>query len=313
MKLANVSLVFLLLVLLAANFGESQWFLDLFSHFMFHYALAALLLGIYFWMKKAKRQVWVAAGALLVAVFFLAEAAGRRAPPVMIPRESERIRIFEFNSSGRLEILKNWLPVHAAQYDVLVLLEAHPEYQELLEQLKGEFPHQVAHLENSPFGIAVLSRWEITESKEFETEGGSFPQYEIKIKRPVGDEFLLYALHAPPPFAPQLADAHEAILGELREKLHHKSHPAIVVGDLNTTTTSFRMAQLMRGTGLRDTVGFAPGASSWPAIVAKYLPFLGIRIDHCLVSNSFTLVEREVLTDLGSNHLPLRCVVQIEK
>jgi endonuclease/exonuclease/phosphatase (EEP) superfamily protein YafD len=250
---------------------------------------------------------------LIYTSALLAVTVEHRAPMVKIPKEDERIRIFEFNSAGNNEILKNWLPVHVQDYDVVVLLEAHSGFQEFLEKLKSEYPFQVAHLENSPFGIAVLSRWEITETKEFETEGGLYPQYALQIKRPAGDEFLLFALHAPPPFAPQLAEAHEAILGELADKLHQKKFPAIVVGDLNTTASSKRYSKLMKDTNLRDTAGISPWANTWPATLVNFASVLGIRIDHCLVSNSFSIVERERLTDLGSDHLPIKCVVQVEK
>ena len=313
MTLANYSLAALVLALGLSTFSDTQWFLDLFSHFVFQYFVVSLVLAIYFRFKKQSRKVYITLGCLLYAGILLASVVDRRAPMVKIPKESERIRIFNFNTGGKVEVLKNWLPMHAANYDIVVLLETGTAFEGLLEQLKEHFPHQVVHIENSPFGLAVLSRWEISESSEFSTEGGSFPQYEIKVKRPIGDEFLLYALHAPPPFAPQLAEAHEAILGELSERIHQKTVPAIVVGDSNTTPTSHRFAKLVKHTGLRDTAGISPWANTWPTALVNYVPFLGIRIDHCLVSNSFSIVERERLTDLGSDHMPVKCVVQVER
>ncbi|MBS1972384.1 MAG: endonuclease/exonuclease/phosphatase family protein [Bdellovibrionales bacterium] len=313
MKIANILLALLVLCMGLSALGESQWFLDLFSHFMLQYAVLALLLAIFYRVKKQKNNTYIALIAFIYACIMLANVVDRRAPMVKIPKESERVRIFEFNTSGNVEVLKNWLPVHAGEFDVVVLLEAGLHFEPLLEQLKSQYPYQATHLENSPFGMAVLSRWEITENKSFESEGGSFQQYELKIKRPVGDEFLLYALHAPPPFAPQLANAHEAILGELSEKIHDKQFPAIVVGDLNTTPTSHRFLKLVKNTGLRDTAGISPWANTWPALSVNLFSLLGIRIDHCLVSNSFSIVERERLTDLGSDHLPIKCVLQVEK
>lgn len=313
MRIAKTLLSLLIVALACSYFGYKQWFLDLFSHFMFQYAVLALLLAVFFRVKKQQNTSYIALACFVYAGVMLTNVVDHRAPMVRIPNEAERVRVFEFNTAGKTEILKNWLPVHVAEYDIVVLLEAGLGFRDLLEQLKPTFPYQIAHLEDSPFGIAVLSRWEVTDSKEFQTEGGSFPQYEVRLKRPLGDEFLLYALHAPPPFAPALASAHEAVLGELAEKLNQKKVPAMVVGDLNTTPTSNRFAELLKKTGLRDTVGISPWANTWPAWLVNYVTFLGIRIDQCLVSNTFSIVERERLTDLGSDHLPIKCVLQMEK
>jgi endonuclease/exonuclease/phosphatase (EEP) superfamily protein YafD len=313
MNVANLLLSLLVLSLGFSALGEGQWFFDLFSHFMLQYAVLALLLVIYYRLKKQRNNTYIAVLAFIYACVMLANVVDRRAPMVKIPKEEERVRIMEFNAAGNAELLKNWLPIHADEFDVVVLLETGLSFEALTDQLKASFPYQALHLENSPFGIAVLSRWEITGNRSFEFEGGSLQQYELKIKRPVGDEFLLYALHAPPPFAPQLAEAHEAVLGELSEKLHDKKFPAVVVGDLNTTPTSHRFIKLVKNAGLRDTAGISPWANTWPAVTVNLVSLLGIRIDHCLVSNSFSLVERERLTDLGSDHLPIKCVLQMEK
>ncbi len=313
MKIANILLALLVLCLGLSALGEGQWFLDLFSHFMLQYAVLALLLALFFRAKVQKNSSYIALIAFIYICVQLANVVDHRAPMVKIPKEPERVRIFEFNAGGNAEVLKNWLPLHSGEFDVVVLLEAGLQFDPLLEQLKSQYPYQAVHLENSPFGLAVLSRWEITENKAFESEGGSFQQYELKIKRPAGDEFLLYALHVPPPVAPQLANAHEAIFGELAEKLHDKQFPAVVVGDLNTTATSQRFLKLLKSTGLRDTGGISPWANTWPALSVNLFSLLGLRIDHCLVSNSFSIVERERLTDLGSDHLPFKCVLQVEK
>jgi len=313
MKFANVVLGLLVLSLGCSALGENQWYFDLFSHFMLQYAALALLLAIYFRSKKQKYKTSISVLCLLYAGLMLINVVDHRAPMVKNAKPDERIRIFEFNAAGNVHVLKNWLPVHSGEFDVVVLLEANLSFPELFETLKTRFPYQVVHLENSPFGIAVLSRWEITDSKEFQSEGGSFPQYEMKIKRPLGDEFLLYAIHAPPPFAPQLAAAQEAVYGELIEKLHQKKFPAVVVGDLNSSPNGHRFLRLLNDGGLRDTAGISPWAHTWPSHIVNYVSFFGIRLDHCLVSNTFVLAERERLTDLGSDHLPVKCLLQMEK
>lgn len=312
MKFATFCLTILVLALGLSALGDRVWFFDLFSHFTLQYAIAALVLMSFFNFKKSRRQLYVAGACFVYAGILLANVIDHRGPMVRIGDEKARVRIFSFNAGGKDAILRNWLPVHASQYDVVVLLEASNDFADFLEQMKGPFPYQVTHLENSPFGIAILSRWEITDTQAFQAEA-LYPQYQLRIKMPTEDEFLIYALHTPPPFAPQLAEAHEVILGELRQRLNEKKYPAVVVGDLNTTSYSKRFNALLSKTGLRDTTGLSPWSHTWPSALVNIWSLLGIRIDQCLISNSFSIVERESLEDLGSDHLPVKCVVQIEK
>lgn len=310
---ANICFAVILLGVLLSTLGEKFWVLDLFSHFYLQYWFGLVaLLGFYIY-RKNKFRIYLTGLLIVVVTLELGATILNRAPMVKLPKESARVRVFSFNAAGNSKILENWLPTRAGTFDVVVLLEAHTHFQELMDKLKADYPYQVSHLENSPFGIAVLSRWEITNTREFQAEGGFYPQYELQIKMPSGDEFLLFAMHAPPPFAPQLAEAHEVILGELAEKNQQKKFPAIVVGDLNTTARSHRFTRLVKQTNLRDTAGISPWAHTWPSALVNIWTFLGIRIDQCLVSNTFSLVERERLEDLGSDHLPVKCVVQIEK
>jgi len=313
MKFANFCFYLLLAALVAAGFGEKAWFLDLFSHGVLQYWLMAFVLLIVFLVKKNKFKSYLTAALLICTGLQMAVAVINRAPEIKNPRPADRIRFFELNTSGNPKILTHWLPVHAAEFDILVLLEATPDFDELLTSLKTEFPYQVSHLENSPFGIAVLSRWPFQQTTEFESEGGMYPQYRLEVKSPKGNEFLLFAVHLPPPFAPQMAQAHEVILGELTQKLQEKKLPAVVVGDLSTSQYSKSFAKLVKNTELRDTAGVSPWQNTWPTMSLNLSSFLGIRIDHCLVSTSFSLVEREQLEDLGSDHLPVKCTLQMER
>jgi endonuclease/exonuclease/phosphatase (EEP) superfamily protein YafD len=314
MKLANFSFYLLLMAMIFAEFGSRFWFFDLFSHFVLQYWVLSLILFLFFSAKKSRRKTLVSATLCLWATVQLGSAVLDRAPKTVVVNRQAQLRIFEFNAEGNPEILNNWLPVHAAGYDVIVLLEATPDFQKLVEVLGKEFPYQALHLENSPFGIAVLSRWEMTQIKKFTFEGELYPQFQLQLKGPeaVG-EFTLFAMHVPPPFTPHFEIAHKKLLTDLTDRLQQRKFPALVVGDLNTTSFSDRYQRLMKETGLSDTAGISPWAHSWPSHTINFLSLLGIRIDHCLVSTTFSLVNRERLEDLGSDHLPTKILLQFEK
>lgn len=312
MRVMSLAFYLLLIAMVFAELGSRFWFFDLFSHFVLQYWVLALVLFIYFAAKKRSRKVLVSAVMCLWATIQLGSAVLDRAPMTKIENKDARIRIFEFNAEGNPEVLSHWLPVHATEYDLIVLLEATPDFQKLVDQLTPQFPHQALNLINSPFGLAVLSRWPIAQTKKFATDSELYPQFNLQVKGPEG-EFTVYAMHVPPPFTPKFEIAHKKILTELSDKLQQRKFPALVVGDLNTTAFSERYERLMRDSGLSDTAGISPWAHTWPSYAVNVFSFFGIRIDHCLVSTTFSLVNRERLEDLGSDHLPTKIVLQFEK
>jgi endonuclease/exonuclease/phosphatase (EEP) superfamily protein YafD len=312
-KAASLVLFLMAAAVIGGQYGENSWIAELFSHWILQYAGLSLILFIYFGRKKQARKAYMAAAICLFCGYKMMNAVGYRAPTVKIGKPAAQVRIFEMNVQGKSEALSNWLPLHAGSYDVVVLLETGGAYASMLEKLKGEFPYQVSRLENSPFGITILSRWNILAQNEFTAEGGFYPQFELTIQDPNENKFLLYAMHLPPPFAPQMAEAHEVILGELIEKLQQKKYPALVIGDLNMTSYSRHFDKLILLTGLRDSAGFSPWMNSWPSFALRSFSGFGIRIDHCLMSTTYSLVTRERLDDFGSDHLPVNCVVQVEK
>lgn len=313
MRLLNVAFYALLISMIFTSLGDRFWFFDLFSHFVLQYWVLALVLFFIFVGRRMARKSFIVALLWLWATVELGSAVLDRAPEVEIVNKSNQVRIFEFNTQGNPEIVNHWLPVHAPDYDIVVLLEATPDFKKLIEDLTPHFPHQALHLENSPFGIAVLSRWEIADTKKFMTESEVYPQFNLQIKNPEAGDFKLYAMHAPPPVSPAFELSHKKILTELTDKLLNRKLPAIVVGDLNTTSFSPRYQRLMKETGLNDTAGISPWAHSWPSMTLNFVSLLGIRIDHCLVSPTFSLVERKTLEDLGSDHLPVKILLQFEK
>jgi endonuclease/exonuclease/phosphatase (EEP) superfamily protein YafD len=313
MRLLNVSFYLLVIAMVFAALGDRFWFFDLFSHFVLQYWVIALVLFCFCVARLAPRKAFILAVLWLWATIELGSAVLDQAPTVEIVHKLNQVRIFNFNAEGNPEALNHWLPVHAAEFDIIVLLEATPDFKKLIDDLAVQFPYQALHLENSPFGIAVLSRWEIADTKKFMTETEAFPQFNLQIKNPESGDFKLYAMHIPPPFSPSFELSHKKILTELSDKLQNRKLPAIVVGDLNTTSYSSRYQRLMSDTGLNDTAGISPWAHTWPSMTLNFVSLLGIRIDHCLVSPTFTLVEQQVLEDLGSDHLPVKILLQFEK
>jgi endonuclease/exonuclease/phosphatase (EEP) superfamily protein YafD len=76
----------------------------------------------------------------------------------------------------------------------------------------------------------------------------------------------------------------------------------IAIGDLNSTPWSGRFRQFMGDSNLINSqLGFGL-QTTWPSSLPS---LFRIPIDHCLHSRSIRTVEREIGSDIGSDHLPL--------
>ena len=80
-----------------------------------------------------------------------------------------------------------------------------------------------------------------------------------------------------------------------------QKHPALLIGDLNTTPWSSHFTQVGSDSGLKNSMkgfGFQP---SWPVNHC----FLRIPLDHVLHSPEITIHNRMIGGEVGSDHFPV--------
>ncbi len=107
--------------------------------------------------------------------------------------------------------------------------------------------------------------------------------------------------HPLPPGSPERLRLRDEQLTALAGFVAGLRKPLILAGDLNVTPWSPRFERLLRETGLTDTARGRGLQGTWPV----GLPWMRIPIDHCLISESFRVVDRKVGPAVGSDHFPL--------
>lgn len=285
---------------LFAELGEHWWLFDAFSHFRWHYMLAALVLaGIAFW--RASR--WFALAALLagaVHVPSVTTTAGRA--PMAASGAVAELRIMAFNvwwRSGKLDGLL--ARVKVAEPDVIVLEEVHGHWQPAIQQLReGRYPH-VAPADWHESGIVILSRHPIAGSRS-----GPFTVYaDIAVD---GRTVRVAGVHMPLPLSGPLWRLQRAAFAELAREARAAGIPFVAAGDFNLTPYSPRFARFLTDSGLRRAAldGFWP--NTWPAASGlRYGGPLwrGFPIDHVLISRDFAVTGAYRGPDIGSDHFPV--------
>lgn len=287
----------------ASDAGWLSWLLDLATHWQWLFCLGIVLCLVLvmlsplirFLPRLSGKWIW---SALFLPLPFLSSAPGLPlVPPGYIPNLALPRPAVLTLASANMEVgntatapLRNWLA--SAKPDVVVLLEVSPQLAGYLPQLK-DYPYQVVHAENSPFGIALLSRLPL-QAPRLIPDAAGINRIEAGIT--LGTRTVnLTALHPMPPLSPYFHRQRNALLHMLTPR---NDTPSIVAGDFNATPWSSAFNGLEQA-GWRRATGLRP---SWPSIG---MGVFGIPIDHVLASRHWHTLASGLGPDLGSDHRPV--------
>ena len=185
--------------------------------------------------------------------------------------------------------------------DVLAILEISDTFAKRLG-LDDVFPHHVVRPRWDPFGIALLSRHPILRHAVVE-EDGATPRIEAVLDWN-GTEVTVVAFHPMPPITAADHGRRNRLLADISAR--YADRPTIVIGDFNATpwSSAFRAPR-------RNGFTIAGGLqATWPAPLRG---LIGLPIDHVMVSRHWSVIDRAVGPDLGSDHLPIQATVSTRR
>jgi endonuclease/exonuclease/phosphatase (EEP) superfamily protein YafD len=274
--------------LLADSAGVLAWLIDLASHWQWLFLLG---LVVFTGLACCRDMRWAVLLLALPLPWLTASAPAPTGDPQaqVLAVASANVHLHSRNT----EALAAWLAQENP--DVLVLLEVSPAYAQGLRTLR-DYPFQHIVAEDSPFGIAVLSRHPLQQIEVIKDAQG-IAHIEAQLQwhgQPIG----IIALHPMPPLAPQYHSVRNAQLAALARQATASALPTVLAGDLNATPWSSAFSGLAQ-LGLRRASGLA---ATWPAVLQG---LLGLPIDQILVTQHWAVVARQVGPQLGSDHLPV--------
>jgi endonuclease/exonuclease/phosphatase (EEP) superfamily protein YafD len=305
-RIVTLTMLVLIATILSA-LSTVYWFAELFSHFIPYYAVFALFCTFGLALLHSWRWTAVAIALLLWNSTPLVRALLPEDTPTTFAT-TRQFTVFHFNVSLHHESpqrVMSYLARHAREIDVVVLLEAGNQFDAELDEVESLFPHQVRYLEDSPFGIALLSKHMIDFGTVALQPSPLYPHIEATIKLPERDTPLaLYAVHAPPPISSEMADARNAKLTHIASKAAAQVNATpVVVGDFNLTPWSPYFLRFIAQSGLRNARTPYRFGHTWPVIFENAT--FGIAIDHSFAHPTLPLIQRTIGPDLGSDHLPV--------
>lgn len=290
--IALISLVGLLLPVVSGYFAGSEgfliWLIDLAAHWQWLFLMGLVIAGVF---STYRNWRW---GALLLAVPAPYLTASEQAPEVEPEDSIFTVASANVSLSNRdPRPLVEWLSDE--RMDVVALFEVSPDYSAHLGVVPG-FAFQKVVPSHGPFGIGLLSRHPMMDVKVVhDADGIAHIEAEIDWQ---GHLLKVIAFHPMPPLEPRYQVERDSKLRSLAKAAIDEGHPAILAGDINATPWSSAFSGLADH-GLRRATGLAP---SWPT---ELQGFMGIPIDHVLVTPRWAVVQSEIGPELGSDHFPV--------
>ena len=286
----------------ASLLGPWWWVPALIVHFRPHLAMASLVLLILGTM--ARRPIAAALSLAMLAIHgaplwpYLDIAGGAHAAA------ASNLRIFALNMHGKstdAEALRQ--AIETEHPDIVVLTEMPGTIERMAHEIAGLPPYRAGEPPRSPRGVTVFSRWPIARwtLERGPDEAARVLSADICNQQTWRGCLRVVALHAPRPFGNGAALQKEQLSIAAEAVSSAPDRRSILAGDLNLTPWAPEFSSLLARGNLRDTGPYRGLLATW----FSRLPFVGLLIDHVLVSPDIGILANRVGADLGSDHLPV--------
>ena len=308
--LPAVAAAILLAFTVAGWCGAWHWLLDLASHFRGYWLMAAAV-GVVLGARRPGSVAFVCCLLALVGNAWAMIPFWVRSPtalPAAVAADADAAAVIDLvtanlhcrtrDTSSAVAYLRDRQP------DVAVLLEVTADWVAALSSLDEIYPHRIVEAREDTFGIAVLSRWPLTDRQVTTFGGTPHPIIVATVSGP-GRDLRLFAIHPHPPLSAARDAALRAQLDAVAAAAATAPHPCVVAGDFNATPWSTPYRRFAARSGLRDT---ALGRGVQPTWNSR-LPAPRIPIDHVFASPDIAVLHRGVGPDIGSDHFPVEATL----
>ena len=292
---------------LAALAGPLHWAPLLATHFRPHLAIAALGLLVFALLLRLRWSavalaLCIAANAWPVAVAWQARAA------VQQDSDAPLVRVAAWNLYYHNEQAPGLAPtLLALDADLLVLSEVLPRHAPLMAALAAAYPYRALPGAEGGQGEALFSRLPLGETlRRRATESASL--WIVEVALPGGPATLLIG-HPLPATGGRLDGVHAAWFAAAEQELAAlpAGARALVIGDLNATPWSSRLASLLATGDLRWT---GDGQGTWPVNLPRWL---SLPIDHILIPADFAVQAWETRALPGSDHRAVIALLRLPR
>jgi endonuclease/exonuclease/phosphatase (EEP) superfamily protein YafD len=292
----------LALVTAASYLGTWWWELALIGHFRPHLAALSLVssgMGI---LWRARLGATLSLGLLAVNTAPLLPYLGIAAGGGAVPPANLRVLTYNMRNFTTDRALFRE-QIQREQADVVVLSELTDSITVLAEETPGLPAYHSADPPHLLDSAVVFSRWPLTNQKLDRTADGlgSVLSTELCTSDRWRGCLRVVALHSAPPFGTAATTQAQQLEIAARFAAAAPERRVVLAGDLDLTPWSPAFAKLLARGELVDTGPQRGLTATWLSRV----PFVGLMIDHVLVSPDIAVADNRLGSDLGSSHFPV--------
>lgn len=292
------------LLSLIGSLGWLHWRFDLTAHFKPQYLVVCFGAVVCLWgWRTCVWRRWLLGLGLFGLALNLVAVVPWYLPQSAVTTPAVQLRVLHANVWVRNHNHESVIAlVRAVKPEIAVFQEVNARWLEALEPLRAMLPYRYAEPRAAGFGNVIFSTLPLQQpSMQFwgQTE---YPSLVTQVSKG-GRTVSLMTTHPPPPIREELFRWRNQWLAAIAPYVRSQNHPVIVIGDFNISMWSPYYQQAVRAAGLRNSrVGFGLLPSWSPR---RWLPWLAIPIDHCLLSPEILVQKMQLGRDIGSDHLPL--------
>ena len=290
-----------------AIFNDTHRILELTSHFRLQYLLSSLLcLAIFFASKHYQYAITLLVIAAINSAYILPWFLSLNTHQITDKTTTIKILLSNVNASNThydkaIDLVLRESP------DIFIVQEVNHSWLSALQSIKHTYPYEHSIPREDNFGIAVFSKHPFASTKDIVLGISGLPSLEIM--NTIGDkQFKLITTHPLPPISSYTYQSRNLQLQDAAIAAKNTAEPLVVIGDLNITMWSSDYAPLekVNMSNCRKGFGVLP---TWPTQLQ--FSALMIPIDHCLVSEHFSVKDMSTGENIGSDHLPIIVEVQL--
>lgn len=185
--------------------------------------------------------------------------------------------------------------------EILLLLEVTPEHFKQIRRLMQIYPYRIEEraLGELELGFVFLSKFPIRNSQV--TKLSEVCNFVLEAVLEIDQKpVVFYGVHAQRPGGKHFIERKDQFF-RLARRISEQSLPVIAAGDFNATPYSPIFKEVVRISGLKDSMEGFGWQPSWPT----FFPPLWIPIDHVLVTPDINVRTRATGSYIGSDHYPV--------
>lgn len=290
-----------LAVFLFSFLGRYFYFGELLCNYRLQ--IAVLLIPFAAIVFRIGKWRWLAYSLLIAIVWNFISLGSVYLPAAQPPAGPEKLKVMSFNvywtNSMRDEIIEE---INKPDPDVIVVLEYNHDWHRRLRSLKTEYPHHVLQPRWHGFGIAIFSKYPLSDTKVVQLTQEMTDNPMIITQVNFGDQKIrICGIHVLSPINLFRLVLRNKQYDEVADELLKEEIPTVVTGDFNSVPWSPFVSDFLKKTGYRDSRSGFGYHSSWHA---EY-PLLRVPIDQAMVSDDICVHSRKLGGYAGSDHLPI--------